>query len=116
MVADLEIAHTSADLLDDAPRLVAENDRQRSAHDPVDTGVVAVTETAGYDADRDLVRVRPFDVELREPERSPFASSTAAFVFIIDACPLGVVTQSFIWSSRVRFGIRAWRDDGWRSP
>ena len=46
----------ATDLLDDAPRLVAENDRQRSAHDPMDTGVVAVTETAGYDADRDLVR------------------------------------------------------------
>jgi hypothetical protein len=116
VVADLEIAHTRTDFLDDAPRLVTENDRQRSAHDPMDTGVVAVTETAGYDADRDLVRLRPFDVELREPERSPGRLEHGRLRLLHRCFPLGVVSRSFICSSRVRFGIRASCDDGWRSP
>jgi len=69
VVADLEVGHAVADLLDDAGALVSEHARQREGDEPLANAEVRVAQPGRHDPDKDLAALRTVDLDLLEDER-----------------------------------------------
>jgi hypothetical protein len=69
VVADREVGHVSADLLDYTRALVAQHAGQGEGDEPLAGTEVGVAEPGGDDAHEHLVALRAFDLDLFEHER-----------------------------------------------
>ena len=69
MVADLEVAHTVADLFDDACALVSENAREREGDEALARTEVGVTQAGGNNPDEHLTALRALDLDFFQDER-----------------------------------------------
>lgn len=69
MVADLHLAHTGTDFLDDASRLVAEQHRQRARTVVVHHGQVRVADAGRGDLDQDFTFARRGELKLADGNR-----------------------------------------------
>src|SRR5262249_32817454 len=64
-----DVLDAPADLLDDAPSLVAQDDRQRRGQVAIHDMKVAVADSTGNDPDHHLTRLRVLDRDVFDPER-----------------------------------------------